>query len=537
MGQTITRSEASRADAALQLLRSLSKAGEDPDQFAQACLDWSRLSDDAVAVPDFVSVLAMLSGASGNAATSAVPSLPSDYEAQDIFSIDADAAITSISSELSTQLSLTAGDRLDAALSVESGLSEGRIVLIEIPDRFKIKRQVRVYPLIGSEGVTGYIARAVLTRLTNDVRLHLRTQFSLTPSEIDILELVLQRHSLEQVTDLRGIKLNTVRTHVSRLIQKLDCHSLVEAVSTTMEISNAVTLDAPSVTQSAKTGERSARHIALETPGQNMEYRRYGASTGRPVMVLHSLEYGYVPSEAMVDAARDQGANLIFPIRPGFGATTATSSIEDAARALVEFIRVLDLQDVVLIGLSTAAPLTLAVQDGNSRIGQTLLVNYGLNVDDKLQAIQPNWIRGMLRMSLSSAASFAFGARTVSSMIRTFGGVRFYRMLYRNQETDQTYLETNSETFQLNADYIARADRTNVHLDIKSAFLPNPAIEDLLSRAKSVSVINSTDQHGVGPEASKADAERLGVTFKTVPHPGRNWMFQHPKSLFQAMMS
>ncbi|MEP1145398.1 MAG: LuxR C-terminal-related transcriptional regulator [Henriciella sp.] len=537
MGQTVSDSEERRADAALQLLRSLSKAGEDPDLFAQACLDWSRLSDDAVAAPDFVSVLTMLSSGGRTGAPSDLPNLPSDYEAQDIFSIGAEAKITSISSELSAQLGLTAGDTITAPLEARADIGEEQIVLIEIPDRFKIKRQVRVYPLVGGDGVTGYIARAVFTRLKKDVRQHLKSKFSLTPSEIDILELVLQRHSLEQVTDLRGIKLNTVRTHVSRLIQKLGCHSLVEAVSTTMEISNAVTLDAPNVPQTGNSGERTARQIALETAGLNMEYRRYGPSTGRPVMVLHSLEYGYVPSESMIEAARDLGLNLIFPIRPGFGATTARSSIEEASASLKEFIRVLDLQEVALIGLSTAAPLALAVQDENSRIGRTVLVNYGLNVGDKLSAIQPNWIRGLLRMSLSSPASFTFGARTVSSMIRTFGGLRFYRMLYRNQDSDQTYLEENTEMFRLNADYIAQADRLNIHLDIKTAFLPNPDIEVRLSRARSVCVLNSTDQHGVGPEKSKADADRLGVTFKYAPHPGRNWMFQHPQALFRELMA
>lgn len=147
-----------------------------------------------------------------------------------------------------------------------------------------------------------------------------------------------------------------------------------------------------------------------------MEYRRYGSASGHPVIVLHSIEYGYMPSQRMIEAARARHLNLIFPIRPGFGDTNATETLPEAADLIAEFIRVLKLEDVTLIGLSTAAPLALLVQDRNARIGQTLLVNYGLNVQDKLKGIQPAWIRGLLRMSLSSSTSFNFGIRTLRSM-------------------------------------------------------------------------------------------------------------------------
>ena len=376
-----------------------------------------------------------------------------------------------------------------------------------------------------------------LSRLGRDVRAHLADNFALTQSEIEILELVLRRHSLEQIAEIRGGKLNTVRTHVSRLIQKLDCHSLVEAVSTTVEISNALKLRTVPEPRQPNEDENTARRIALERPNKCVEYRRYGSSSGHPVIVLHSTEYGYVPSQRMIEAARARHLNLIFPVRPGFGDTTAAPTLQEAADLMAEFIRVLRLEDVTLVGLSLAAPLALLIQDRNARVGQTLLVNYGLNVSDKLKGIQPNWIRGLLRMALNSAASFAFGVTTLTSMIRTFGGKRFYRMLYRSQSSDLTYVETYPEAFSTMADYIARSDRTNARLDIQSAFLPNPDLDKLLARAGSVMVLNGAQQHGVGVEESKADAERLGVEFRQIDHPGRNWMFQHPDALFREMLS
>lgn len=527
-----------RAEAALELLRSLAKAGDDPDQFAQACLDWSRLSDDATRMPDFLSVLSLLSQPASKLPFEQTYEPENDVDPDDVFSVDLDGVIARIPKVLSDLLGMIEGDTLSLDFKEPSAAqARGRAFLIEIPDKFGIKRQVKVCPVLNDSKTTGFIAFAVLTKLAPEVRAHLKESYALTQSEIEILELVLRRHTLEQIADLRGGKLNTVRTHVSRFIQKLECHSLVEAVSTTIEISNALKLRLPPEPREPNTDENTARRIALETPGAQFEYRRYGSSSGHPVIVLHSVEYGYMPSQRMIEAARARHLNLIFPLRPGFGDTTATSSLQDSADLIAEFIRVLRLEDVTLIGLSTAAPVALMVQDRNARIGQTLLVNYGLNVSDKLKGIQPSWIRGLLRMALSSAASFTFGVRTLNSMIRTFGGKRFYRMLYGNQVSDMTFVETHENAFVAMADYVAKANRTNARLDIQSAFLPNPELPDLLSRAGSVTVLNSAQQHGVGPEESKAEAERLGVEFRQIDHPGRNWMFQHPEALFGDMMS
>ena len=527
-----------RAQAAYELLRSLARAGEDPDQFAQACLDWSRLSDDATRMPDFLSVLALLSDKAQTSGPASAGAPDPEIDADEVFSITPTGEIARISKALSDRFGLNEGDLVAAdALKTDPADAENDARVIELTDRFAIKRQVKIYPVLQGKNVSGFIAYLVLTKLSPAVREHLRTQFGLTHSEIEILQLIMQRHSLDQIAEIRRGKLNTVRTHVAHLNSKMQSHSLVETVSTAIEIAAAVELRSPSAERLKDSDESAARRISLNQPGTRMEYRRYGSASGHPVIILHSIEYGYMPSQRMIEAARARHLNLIFPIRPGFGDTNATETLPEAADLIADFIRVLKLEDVTLIGLSTAAPLALRVQDRNARIGQTLLVNYGLNVQDKLKGIQPTWIRGLLRMALSSSTSFNFGVRTLRSMLRTFGGKRFYRMLYRAQSSDADYVEANQDQFASMAGYIATADRNNSRLDLQSAFLPNPDLETLLARAGTVRVLNSTEQHGVGPEESQADAERLGVEFRHIEHAGRNWMFQHPETLFAQLLS
>ena len=524
-----------RAESALQLLRSLATAGEDPDTFAQACLDWSRLEKDATAIPEFLTVLGLLSGEREKGADD----LRAEDHDYDVFRIDSDGVIVSISRDLSAQLGLQVGQSIAPHLSqLSSSDADGQVMLIAIPDPYEIPRHVRLYPVApNAYGITGYLARAVLYRFGARTRVYLGQHYGLTKSEIQILELVLRRHSLEQVAEIRTSTLNTVRTHVARIIQKLDCHSLVEAIATAMEIANALGASPPP--QPALLPSKEEVHTseirALATSGQMVEFRRYGLAGGRPIMILHSLEYGYMPSDLMIERAIDRGLNLIFPIRPGFGATSAGSCVEEDASVIRALIEALGLTDLTLIGLSFSGPLALAIQDGNPRIGRTALINYGLNAKDKMKNIHPRWVRGMLRMGLNSTASFGFGANTVLSMIKTIGGQRFFRTVYRNQESDQKFVEANTPLFEMTADYISRANKDTLRRDIHAALLPNPIIDGQIARANNLTAMISSDQNGVGSDETKADAERLGLTFRTIEHAGRNWLFQHPDTLFDEL--
>lgn len=523
-----------RAEAALQLLRSLAKAGEDPDTFAQACVDWSHLEEDATSLPDFMTVLGLLSGDSNQT----VDQLKSKYPNYEVFRFDADGTIVSISSELSLQLGIMAGQSIAAHISsLEETHAIGQPILITLPDAFGIARQVRLYPIAPNGHITGYLARAVLTRLSPSVHAHLHHHYGLTKSEIQILELVLRRHTLEHVAAIRNSTLNTVRTHIARLIQKLGCHSLVEAVATALEISTALAATPPQASLLVDPKDvRRSETIKVDPQGRQVEFRQYGPSDGRAVIILHSLEYGYAPSEKMIEAANSRRLNLVFPVRPGFGATSPAPTRDDAAQLLRAFIETLDLTDVTLVGLSFSGPLALAIQDENPRISQTSVINYGLNAQDKMQNIHPRWVRGLLRMGLSSNASFAFGANTALSMIRTFGGQRFFRTVYRSQESDQMFVEENLPLFEMFADYIAGADPQTLRNDIESALLPNPDLDGQIKRAKSLTAMISCDQNGVGSAETEADAKRLGLTFKTFEHRGRNWLFKHPDALFDELL-
>nr|WP_070959955.1 helix-turn-helix transcriptional regulator [Hyphomonas sp. Mor2] len=535
--QTLKTDPDRRAESALELLKSLARADEDPDRFTQACLDWSRLSQDATSIPEFQSVLSMISAPASNALEEPPQG---DFAGQEsfLFSLDVNGVVSSIPRDLSDFLGLKSGDTIQQ-LSLPTADRDphqlGR--LIELRDRFDLRRQIKIWPHFEDGRLNGYTARMVLSTMSARLRDHLKQDYELTASELEILQLVFLRLNLEQVAEMRGIKLSTVRTHISRIISKLNCRSLVEAVATTLELSHALIDELPPMDVKSEANENKVRYLALPTPGRSMEYRRYGPTTGRPVIVLHSLEYGYFPSPDMIEAASKRGLNLIFPIRPGFGSTSRADSAQETARIVLEFIRTMDLTDVKIVGLSTAAPLALQLSADRQRVRRVVLVNYGLNVADKLKNIQPRWIRGMLRMSLNSPASFAFGLRTMTTIIRTFGGLRFYRRLYANQVSDHEYLEQNQALFESSSHYLVRANSDSIRHDIIAAFLNNRDLESSGLGEREILVANSSDQHGVAADEARTDAERLGVRFHEAPFPGRNWIFQNPDYFFDLIES
>ena len=523
------------AEAALELLKSLAIAGEDTEKFTQACSDWARLSGDAAVFPEFQSIVDQLARHPVSSEHLHRQARNTHYNSQNLIRLDPKGQILDISREISDFLSMKEGDEFNVPdPTFFTGQPSPSDTIIEKKDRFGIVRQIKLVPLYEDRRQTGLSAVIGLFCVSDELRGHLQLNYDLTNSEIEILTLTLRRLNLQQIADYRRVSLSTVRTHVARAKNKLSCHSLTEAVTTLRELSEVIERDVEKIDSSLVKSSLIARRISLPSSNQLVEYRRFGPSGGRPVVMLHSLEYGYLPSEKMTSEARIRNINLFFPIRPGFGETTKAETELSSIRIITDFIAALDLSSVALVGISTSAPLALTVAHQSKRISQVVLVNYGLNVTDKLSKIEPSWVRGLLRMALNSTASFRVGLAALRSIVRSYGGQRFYERLYRGQPADEDYLKQYSAEFKLFTDYILRADPISVRQDIVSAFLPNKAAELALKNNLAVRVINGSNQHGVDVSDSRQDASRLGVDFKEAPYEGRNWLFQNPKEFFDA---
>ena len=533
------------AAAALELLRSLAVADSSPENLERAFLDWARLSADALSNPEFEHILSTFVSASADNEREAdptshvQPSSTQRFDLSDVFFVDVSGIVTDISSELSDLLQVKVGDALEPGLFLElfekSQSSDNPPfvpITIELKDKFQLKRRVVIHEIEQNRAGAAYAAVFIRIKLSENANNVLREKYHLTHSELEILELAVQHYSPEHIAKIRSSKLNTVRTHVSRLIQKLGSRSLGEATGFAIELSLATEADALNFFGPRQQRGDVTRQVTIPQHDAVVVYSKYGAATGKPVVVLHSLEYGFEPTEQMIEAAQARNLCLYFPRRSGFAGTTPTNTLQQAADIMGGFINALDLTEVALLALSTAAPQALAIANAHDRISQTLLINYGLNIKGKVDYFEPAWIRGLIKMGLAAPASFAAGVEVIRGFWRTFGTERLFKMMYASAEADRQFLEEHLELFERSSDIIYQTNRTNIRIDIMSSFLENRELAAQIVRQSSVSVVNGEMYFTIPAEQLRANAKEFGVEYVVVPGGGRNWAFADPTKLF-----
>ena len=539
-----------QAESALQLLRSLASAAVSPENLEQAFLDWARLSDDARTNPEFGYILTnILSSSSASDERHLLSRIGHSQSIQsvdfeDIFFLDANGVVVDVGAELSLLLNIKVGDSIEPGMfqdlfeqdrAADAEPQSNWMQTIELRDKFNIKRRIVLHKV--SHGMREHRYAAVYVRvvISRDAKSELLSHYGLTKSELEILELAAQRYSPEQIASLRNSKLNTVRTHISRLINKLECSSLNEAIGSAIELSLAKSANPVSFFGSASLREHSIRKVTIPEHEAVVEYRRYGPLSGKPVIVLHSIEYGYQPTPNFIEMAREQDICLYFPLRPGFGDTTSAVSLDAAATIMGGFLKALDISGATIVALSTSAPVALAIPNARERIDHSILVNYGLNADGKIDSVQPTWVRGMIKMALAAPSSFTLGLESVRTFFRTFGTKRFYRMLYAGIGVDAKFMEQNEALFEQSGEHLMKANRLNIRMDFMSSFMSNRDLPHHIANQRRVTVMNGELQHMVSPAKAIQSASNLGVELEIVPNGGRNWPFVQPEALFSVI--
>jgi len=86
--------------------------------------------------------------------------------------------------------------------------------------------------LSGGAPITSSIARKVLTLFPKSTS-HREEVHKLAPREQEVLQLLVSGHSYKMIAEKCGITLETVRSHIKRIYEKLQVHSATEAAAKT----------------------------------------------------------------------------------------------------------------------------------------------------------------------------------------------------------------------------------------------------------------------------------------------------------------
>lgn len=536
--------------SSLRLLESIVDVGSHPERFDDICYDWARISDDAKKLQGFDTLLNVVCLQS----LSKIDAFNANqhFDHQDIqnnidstsFLINSKLEIVSIGQRASEILSLSLGDdvgdhlnvKFDAILDAAKSNAQKKI-MGDIYGKDG-SRHIASIARVSLNGYPEEIYRFTLWKieLPIEAETYIRDALGLTNAEIEILELALERLSIQSISDIRKCTLNTTRKHINNIKKKFKSNSLTDVISSAHEI---IALHyekrAPvaNVRERPVPIQRNSSISNLPTDSKRVEYSRYGAVDGKPLVILHSLEYGVSPPREFITEAIQAGYCLYVPLRAGYGRTSNVGSTQLSAALLNEFILTLELTNIKLVTLSTAAPTAIDLVKFCSRIESAIFVNYGFDTSDKIDHIRPDWLKGLLKFAMGSESGYKFAFHMTKRMLRIIGYKRFYSRIYQSCKEDLAFLEDNPETFKASANLILSAKAEAVREDFMSSFMDNPTPDSAFSEQLDIISVFGEHTHGISLEPIKQATENLGIPFYVIQNTGRNCIYQDPTAFFQ----
>lgn len=539
-------------NSSLALLEAIVDVGLTPEKFSDICYDWAQRPSDVERLKGFNTFLniAYLQNRSHFNALRADDFTGHRQFSNDIRSntilIDTTLKVVSVGPKASEILGVVLGDsvnelfEIDVHKIIEAANSETqKKVMGDILSQNGSRHIASVIKISGS-GKEEPLYRFTLLKISLPIEAedYIRKTLSLTNAEIEILKLILERLSIASISDIRKCSLNTTRTHINNIKNKFKSHSLTDVILSTHEIIALHYQKRDPLSDYRDKYipiQRNSTLSKLTASPNQVEYSRYGDPEGRPLVILHSLEYGIAPPKDFVTQATEAGYCVYIPLRSGFGRTSPASSTRAAAAILNDYISTLKLTNITVIALSTAAPTAIRLIEISHRIESVVFVNYAFNTKEKISHIKPVWLRGLLQFTLGSDESFKFAFRMSKSMLRIIGFKTFYRKIYQSCKEDLVYLEDNLESFKSAANLILSSKAESCRNDLVGAFLPNPIVERLLPLKVNAISIFGENTHGISLDPIKEATIKLGIPFHVLAKSGRNCVYQNPEEFFKIL--
>ncbi|MEP3654313.1 MAG: helix-turn-helix transcriptional regulator [Litorimonas sp.] len=536
------------------LLESIAEVGAHPDKFDEVCANWAQTSEDVENLDGFSSLfnLVCIQSLSKIGLFNSNPRFDHPDIRHDIdpmsFIIGANLRVHSIGSRAAETLKIGDGDDASDLFNVDFES------ILEIASSNADKKVLG--DIYGSDG-TRHIASVVRAthqehpedlflftiwkvELPASSKSYVRETLLLTETEIEILELVLERRSVNSISEIRNCSVNTTRKHINNIKTKYKSRSLTDVISSTHEIialhyQTQSTSSASQIRYDPFLGE--SRISNLQAGASQVEYSIYGDPRDTPMVVLHSIEYGVMPTKDFISRAKADGYCVYIPLRAGFGRTSDLRESGFEGSLLSDFFKKLNLENVTLISLSTSAPTSIDLLEMSDRVKRAVFVNYGFDTQDKIEHVQPVWVKGLLKFAIGSEGGFNFALNATTKMIRIIGFKSFYRKIYQHCLEDLEFLEANTNIFQANVNVILSAKAKAARQDFVRAFMESPAIgPQILDKVDIISVFGQ-HTHGISLTPIKEATEKMGVKFHIISNAGRNCIYQKPQDFFEILAS
>ncbi|MEM7221066.1 MAG: alpha/beta fold hydrolase [Pseudomonadota bacterium] len=269
----------------------------------------------------------------------------------------------------------------------------------------------------------------------------LEASFDLSPSEIEIVQLLIEGYGIEQVAEVRSRSLHTVRTQLREVYSKTGISSFPELLRLIVGLTAAQELDrAPgqrAIHNPPNSYPRKSQRRLLTLPdGRILDYSEFGAQGGIPVLFLHDEICGDAWTASGVDAAIERNLRIIAPLRPNYGRTDpplagSNRPTEQLVQDVFYLLDKLGIGRVVLLSRVIGSTLgSCLVEDAPERVLAFVAVAPALPTGPEHYRDMDPLTRTMVRAVTNTPALARFLVRTRYAYFNRYGYDRYLATHY-----------------------------------------------------------------------------------------------------------
>lgn len=269
--------------------------------------------------------------------------------------------------------------------------------------------------------------------------------------------------------------------------------------------------------------ERQFQLIQTGEEAFEFEVMIYGGALTfrRPLLIFHSIEFPLPPSKAFCDAMWQNGLQVVFVRRAGFGKSSPLPRamiVEDIVRSgatavaeavmMRQLISTLNLKDIVLLAMGSSNLVAYRLVKLAPEISFTIFANPVFN-QDIFQVFTPLWFRTMLKQIVTSKSGLKVAIQGMKLMIRK-DPVAFYNHIYHKNEHDLRYVQENAEDYREAGEYALDIDPAQLFYDAIMLLDHDPLLRDGYFSNTSGTILIGQDSSEYWRSQMKLEARRLG---------------------------
>lgn len=229
----------------------------------------------------------------------------------------------------------------------------------------------------------------------------------------------------------------------------------------------------------------------------------------RPLIMLNTMEAPAPPPVAYCEFMRDAGLQVIFVRRPGFGRSAPQPDMMAQALSVFGLIRQLELDNAVLIGVSTANPVAYRLAKMCNAVAFSIFANPVFN-QDVLHEFQPAWFQSILKQAITSQAGARIAFTGIKYALRR-DAIGVFLECCSKSRGDVEYIRRNPGDVINSAGLIRQADIATLHNDIRASLEEDPALTDGYFGGINAIALSGVETTPTWKSSFEAETGRLGI--------------------------